>query len=321
MIMKTTTLYISVFLILLVATSCETTEKIDDFPLRPSKLVVNSYFSADSSWAIQVSKSLSVLDNADLQMVNNASIDIFKNDELIDTIRGAGTEGWYHSDLLPEAGKHYSINVTTPDFSNIISAEDIAPEPVPISKVSFTLKDSSFYYSHHQGFIGEEYFSPVYGRVEGTFNITISDPAATENYYQLSLHSYNPYYDYEDSTIAYTEKRQISFTTNDPVAGDDDSNDAYRSDLLFSDDFFNGQNYQLKITIMDWDATLDKEYIIELLSLNKAGYLYRRSVEDYRNSKGDPFSEPVLIYSNIENGFGIFAGYAVDTYSHQLFIE
>jgi len=90
---------------------------------------------------------------------------------------------------------------------------------------------------------------------------------------------------------------------------------------LFSDDFFNGQNYQLKITIMDWDATLDKEYIIELLSLNKAGYLYRRSVEDYRNSKGDPFSEPVLIYSNIENGFGIFAGYAVDTYSHQLFIE
>lgn len=318
--MKTTTLFTTMFLVLLLTSSCETTEKIDDFPLRPSKLVVNSYFSADSVWAIQVSKSLSVLDNADLQMVNNASIDIFKNDELIDTIRGVESDGWYHSDQLPEAGENYSINVSTPDFSSIISAEDIAPEPVPISKVSFTLIDSSFYHNHRQAIIGGEYYTPVYGRVEGIFNITISDPVARENFYQLSLYAYNPYFDYEDSTIAYTEKRQISFTTNDPVAGDD-NNDAYLSDLLFSDDFFNGQNYQLKITIMDWDATLDKEYIIELISLNKAGYLYRRSVEDYRNSKGDPFSEPVLIYSNIENGFGIFAGYAVDTYPYQLFLD
>ncbi|MEX2427035.1 MAG: DUF4249 family protein [Bacteroidales bacterium] len=229
--------------------------------MRPSKLVVNSYFSADSIWEIQVSKSLSVLDNANLQKVNNASIDIYKNSELI---------------------------------------------------------DSSFYYSYHQTNLGDEYYTAVYGSVEGTFNITFSDPVAIENYYMLSLFTYDKYYNFEDSTIAFRERRNISFTTNDPVAGDDDS---YRSSLLFSDDFFNGQNYQLKITIMDWDATLDKEYEIELLSMNKAGYLYRRSVEDYQNSKHDPFSEPVRIYSNIENGFGIFAGYAVDSYPFQLFTE
>lgn len=319
--MKATTLFTSVFLILLVATSCETTEKIDDFPLRPSKLVVNSYFSADSVWAIQVSKSLSVLDNADLQMVNNVSIDVFKNDELIDTIRGPGQDGWYRSDLsLPEAGENYSINVSTPDFSSVIYAEDIAPEPVPISKVSFTLIDSSFYYDHYLTETGDEYYTRIYGMVEGRFNITISDPAAMENYYQLSLYAYNEgYYYHEDSIISYREKRQIYFTTNDPVAGDND--DSHRSSLLFSDDIFNGQNYQLKVAIIDHNATLDKEYVIELLSFTRAGYLYRRSVEDYRNSKGDPFSEPVLIYSNIENGFGIFAGYGVNTYPFQLFIE
>jgi len=26
----------------------------------------------------------------------------------------------------------------------------------------------------------------------------------------------------------------------------------------------------------------------------------------------DPFAEPVQVYNNIENGFGIFAGYAAD---------
>mgnify|MGYP005855086981 CR=1 FL=1 len=313
-------IFCALFLTTLLVSSCETTEKIDDFPRRPSKLVVNSFFTADSLWEIQVSKSLSVLDNADLQKINNASIDIYKNSELIDTIRGAGTDGWYRSGLYPpEEGENYSIEVSAPGFSNIIYAEDVAPEPVPISNVSFTLIDSSFYFSHHQAIIGEEYYTPVYGTIEGTFNITFSDPGTRENYYMLSLFSYYKYYDFEDSTIAYHEKRDISFTTNDPVAGNND--DSYISSLLFNDDFFNGQNYQLKVTIMDWDATLDKEYVFELMSINKAGYLYRRSVEEYQNSKGDPFSEPVRIYSNIENGFGIFAGYAVDSYTFQLFNE
>ena len=110
-------IFCALFLTTLLVSSCETTEKIDDFPLRPSKLVVNSFFSADSLWEIQVSKSLSVLDNADLLKVNNASIDIYKNSELIDTIRGPGTDGWYRSGLyLPEAGENYSIEVSTPDF-------------------------------------------------------------------------------------------------------------------------------------------------------------------------------------------------------------
>ena len=55
----------------LILSSCETTEKIDDFPLRPKKLVVNCYFAEDSAWNFQVSHSLSVLDNAERRLVTD----------------------------------------------------------------------------------------------------------------------------------------------------------------------------------------------------------------------------------------------------------
>ncbi len=305
----------TVLLITFTILSCETTEKIDNFPLRPSKLVVNSFFSPDSTWELQVSKSLSVLDNADLQLVNNASINIYRNKELIDTLRGPVTDGWYRSDLYPPiAGDNYSIEVTTPEYQNVVYAQDDAPEPVPISNVTFTLIDSNFHLSHHQVIINDEYFSPRYGRMEGTFNITINDPPDVENYYQLFLHGYNEYFNSEDSTLLHRERRLQSFKTDDPVADDD----SYRISLLFSDELFDGQVYKLKLSIMDWDATPDKEYAVELMSFNRTGYLYRRSVDDYQNSRFDPFSEPVLVYSNIENGYGIFAGYAISTYPYRL---
>jgi hypothetical protein len=35
-------------------------------------------------------------------------------------------------------------------------------------------------------------------------------------------------------------------------------------------------------------------------------------------NEGNPFGEPVIIYSNIENGFGIFAGSTISTATIEL---
>nr|MDA3823724.1 DUF4249 family protein [Bacteroidales bacterium] len=95
--------------------------------------------------------------------------------------------------------------------------------------------------------------------------------------------------------------------------------DNYIAKLYFSDEIIDGQKYQLKLEFEDWNASYEREYFVELISMNKAGYLYRKSVREFINSSGDPFSEPVLIYSNIENGFGIFAGYSTVHKSVKLF--
>jgi hypothetical protein len=322
--MKSRYIFISTAILLIFAVGCETTEKIDEFPLRPSKLVVNSYFTADSAWAVQVSKSLSVLDNADIKFINDASITIYENDVWLDTLNASDGGGWYYSDRTrPSAGKKYSIEVTTPKFENTVTAEEILPEAVPITDVKISIIDSSFYrnsWIEGNGKLVEE----INGNVEGTIDITFSDPAGINNYYQISAFSYYTYIDYifdpenpeTMDSIIYYNKEEVRFSTDDPVA---DNADNYISKLYFSDDIIDGQDYQLKLEFDTWINSYDKEYYVELISMNKAGYLYRKSVKEYLNSSGDPFSEPVLIYSNIENGFGIFAGYSTVYDSVMLF--
>ncbi len=316
--MKIKYIYALTVLISLVVFSCETTEKIDEFPLRPSRLVLNSYFSADSIWAVQVSKSLSVLDNADLEYVGNATIKLYKNSVFIDTIKETDGNGWYYSfKNLPETGQSYTLEVSIPDYKTPIIAEDYVPSAVPLSNVEIGIIDSSFYTESYYDDYYDSIFTYTYGNLQGTFEIAIDDPGNKDNFYEISVYSYVSYPDYNDPSIIYVDKRIINFSTEDPVA---DENDSYLENIQFSDEIFNGQKYILKLDFQDWDAKKDKEYIIELTSLSEAGYLYKKSVKEYLNAYNDPFAEPVLIYDNIENGYGIFAGYSVRTFGVKLIV-
>jgi hypothetical protein len=48
---------------------------------------------------------------------------------------------------------------------------------------------------------------------------------------------------------------------------------------------------------------------LSVLSCNKDFYLYNKSVQNGGLNGGNPFSDPVLIYTNIKNGFGCFGAY------------
>ncbi|NQY66446.1 MAG: DUF4249 family protein [Flavobacteriales bacterium] len=47
---------------------------------------------------------------------------------------------------------------------------------------------------------------------------------------------------------------------------------------------------------------------VNLYNISRELFFYNRSFELYNESYGNPFAQPVQVYSNIENGFGIFAG-------------
>lgn len=293
--------------ILLFLSSCETTEKIDDFPLRPKKLVVNCYFAEDSIWNFQVSHSLSVLDNAELKPVENASILLYKGDQLLDTIRMNEDDNWYrYADNLPEQGVTYSIEVTSPDYVSVLYAEDFVPNTVPVSDVQVTVLDSSFTYERYY-----EWGTMMRGRVEGIFEISIQDPLQVENYYELSIYTYEVDYDYYDSSIVYIYKRNVYVTLEDASLKEFLSSG---NELLFGDQFFDGQEYGVKVNFQEWDVSQGQKYFVELTSYNRTGYLYKKSISDYEAANGDPFSEPVRIFCNIENGYGIFTGYS--KYTH-----
>ncbi len=278
---------------------CETTEKIDDFPLRPSKLVLNSYLNPDSTMKFQVSKSLSVLDNANLKLINNATIVLYENDIFIDSILYPDEDGLYRMPLLPEVGKTYTVEVSAPDYKEILKASDKIPLPVPVSEMEVSILDSSFYEN--------EFYS--YGYLSGNFDVSLKDPGAMQNFYELSVYFYDSVFNYmeENPEFQHLMKRSLSLSSDDPVLS---SNNGSNNQILFEDQMFNGKEISLRINFGDYSPKRGKKYYLELVSLTRAGYLYRKTVDEYELARNDPFAEPVIIYSNIQNGFGIFSGYS-----------
>ena len=47
---------------------------------------------------------------------------------------------------------------------------------------------------------------------------------------------------------------------------------------------------------------------LHLQNISKSYYYYRTSLELYKDASRNPFAQPVQVFSNINNGFGIFAG-------------
>jgi len=279
--------------------ACEKVEDIVDFPRHKSRLVVNGFFHADGRWEFDVSKSLSVIDNAPLAKINNASIQIFENDILIETLTlPLIKDGFYHSDTdsKPVFGKNYSIVVSADGFESV-SAADKLPTPVPIVSTDFKIIDSSFYTSSG---------SNIYGYINSTVSIKFNDPVGEENFYQLEV--LYPYTLYNFDSSKY-QNRFISFHLN---SDDLSIEEGLEGNIIFSDLIFDGQTYEISAEFTHYNAPPEFTYYIYFKSLSKSCFLYKKTYGLYLNKMNDPFAEPVQVYNNIENGFGIFAGYAAD---------
>ena len=55
------------------------------------------------------------------------------------------------------------------------------------------------------------------------------------------------------------------------------------------------------------------ELILNLKHTSEAYYNYYRSLESQANAQENPFTEPAQVFSNIQNGYGIFAVYLSDS--------
>jgi hypothetical protein len=51
------------------------------------------------------------------------------------------------------------------------------------------------------------------------------------------------------------------------------------------------------------------EVWIDLQQVDKSYYLYAVSEQKYQQTRNNPFTEPVQVYSNVKNGFGLFSAY------------
>ena len=120
----------------------------------------------------------------------------------------------------------------------------------------------------------------------------------------------------------FYETKRLQILVNNPLYENSDP-DKWDNKAIFTDFLFNGDNkiiktaIKLPIVVNDVAYNLsDLDYLeIRLNNLTKSKYLYKKSYDLYENASGNPFAQPIQVYSNITNGIGIFAGAQLNVFS------
>ncbi|HOW31432.1 MAG TPA: DUF4249 domain-containing protein [Bacteroidales bacterium] len=298
-------IYLLSFVMLFIA-GCSEYESIEDFPIAKPTLVANSLFQADSAIKVHVSRSLSVLDNAEILPITDARVVIFKDGLPVDTISQSDESQYYVSEIIAGQGHKYSVMVSRSGYDTISSAQESLPASVSTGRITSIPVDSTinelWYHSNvHDDSVFMYYSMDVV--------VTIQDPGNQHNIYSLIVLK-------EDSSIfsmePFYETRNVLFTTSDMSQLDNadfETSGTLRYIVYFDDRNFDGQNYQFKFRIEDSDwTTFDVKYYMVVKSMTETSYKYFKSL-NHNYNETSPFDEPSRVFTNIHNGFGIFAGY------------
>lgn len=275
-----------------VFTSCETVVDMK-LPEQPPKMVVNSFFTPDSLIMLHLSKSQFVLKNQELKPITDGEISLFENGKYIGKFTHINKGFYYLPGFFPKENVMYTLNASGAGLKSVEAIDFIPTKPL-INRIEL----SNSYYE------GENYKD---------FIVYIQDKAEEENYYMVDL--LGKRYDYVYDTLTYDiidsveVYERVGFMSQDLVFEDQGAS----SQAIISDKLFNGSIYPLRLSVSAYyfDEYSNMGYFEMSVQLRQVSKAYAQYVLTYsKNRYSDPFSQPVQVYTNVTNGFGIFAGYS-----------
>jgi len=252
-----------------------------------------------------------ILDNHNIVRITNATVKLFDNGIELAQLQHQGN-GIYTSPLYPVAGRTYTVIASAPDFEEVTA---VCPIPIATGIVQI---DTAI--------LKDEYDYPFLN-----LQVHFNDPESVENYYMLQAYQkyayeeYDPYgfvvdtlYQNEDTVIVdttwgiYTTRlayEPLYLNSSDLIAEEVSTG---TNAIVFSDALIDGKPYSFKAYAYVYVYTTDDEITMYLYlkSISKDLYLYYKTLAAHYNASGDPFAEPVFVYSNVENGMGVLGGYS-----------
>ena len=260
------------------------------------RLVLNSIFDPDEIFKFRISITSSLLDN--YQPFNeNIDLSLYEGDRLVfDSILQSGI---LDTNLRPKPGIKYTVELKSNKFQPI-KAIDTIPTMVAIDN-AFMIFPAGV---------------DAFGFYKAEVNISFTDPPNETNYYEILI----------SSKQGGTNGWYSGYETNDPVLMEEGDQDYHPITFFFSDKLFNGKSYTMKIknTIgyqLQNDILIPNNLFVTLRSVSRTYYTYRKYYtrhsynQQFQNEFVDLIfkGEPQDMFTNVENGFGIFAGYCETT--------
>jgi len=296
----------------LLASGCRKYLDFEGEDLQP-RLVLNGLVTADSVVTVYLSNSRGVIDPGQLAAVTNGQVRVFdEQGNLLEQLVHVG-EGAYRGSVVIAPGTALSVQAQASGLA-AVRANDRVPLPVPIQQwdtvsveaegggsgfgsttleVTLTINDpgdrSNFYLL--EAFVGQQYIiQQVFDPISGTFvldTIFLDEPFWSRAY----LSSADP----------------VLISQSDAGPGE---TRVFFNRAVFRDDGFNGTTRSFRIRLESFirPGTLD----LRLVSISEATFRYFRTLERYAYTEGDPFAEPVQVFTNVEGGLGIWGGANVE---------
>ncbi|MFY0601066.1 MAG: DUF4249 domain-containing protein [Cyclobacteriaceae bacterium] len=292
---------IIVILGIILTASCEVVVDVPTPNFKPS-LVLNSYINPDSIVTLALSSNRYVLDTSRSQFpwVDGALIKLYEDGLLVEELQQEhDISGYYFSDFHPKTGSTYLITAEKEGFEPITASTSI-----PSEKANFSIID-----------INE--FKDEFGYPNYKMRYNLLDKPGNDFYevrlFQLFKERFG-YYDEMDNFIeeeSFSRYDAIPFNYFSPEDLDTDDAETYDLEYLFSDQLFEGRTVQNSIEFHPF--TSDNEdsltFQLRIRKVSEEYYEYRITSDLQFKVDGNAFAEPIPVFNNIENGFGIFSGY------------
>ena len=296
--------------------SCEKVVELN-IPSHQPRLVVNGILDTDSIPSIFVSYSSGAFEQTEISCLLDANVLLYEDGVLlgemtinpneVDTFIITEDNWWnqinsesiyyYQLNTYPLVGSTYSIDVTHNDYSSVSATTSI---PENLELVDFNIVDNS-----------NNSETMIYN---ATFNLTFNDNPSQNNYYRIRLFLHTVGQEDEEVDEFIEKSYPLILYSNDPSLSQGIPWDGYTFSgrtALFSDDLFNGEqksisfDMEYKLSGIEYGDSL----FLQVTSFSEDGYKYFNSLERNRDRFISPFgTEPVPVYSNVNNGIGIFAG-------------
>ena len=252
-----------------------------------SLLVLNCIAENDSTFAVGLERSRFFLEsnNGNFKVESGAVITLVN--QTSGQSYSVGTPDIYGKYIFPIAaiaGNSYSITAIHADYKSV-SAAMIVPTVSPILSVDTT----------------------SYTSVNGDFmkaDVKWNDPAG-DDFYVMTLSVVNVVsgLEYLSQPIGSADQSMDELTASEFGDGEN-----FYPQLFFTDDFFDGsqKTLEVKYPINFIQLGPDEHYKFMLYRCTEETYKYLISTQKAQNAANDFFSEPVKVFTNIENGYGIF---------------
>jgi len=301
--------YISSLLLLIITlSSCESDYNLN-IPDYGRKIIINGFLSTEDTISVQISESKFILDTIfDYKPLKNPIVQLWIDNHYVEDLQCKYSISsfaqhkidsiTYLSKCIPLPGSTYTIKVVCPGLPEAIATVKM-PGIVPIDRIDTILMANHF---------------------EKQYSLIFKDSGAETNYFfikffvtRLGLAAFSC-----DTTIFKSE-------------WDFKPEFLYNEKFIFSDKQFNGKEAQIKYLIpsvikdqimnfptfnsdcshTNIDKIVNRKMFIKLYNCSEEFYLYYKTFRTTLERGDDVFFEPVKVYSNVINGYGILAGYTV----------